>query len=334
MKQISLWIVAIAFLNPQFAISQERKLEPFIAAYASVTANRAPLWIARDTGLFEKYGLDVKLVSIAGGNVILSALLTGGVHLITAAGPQVVASVAQGAPITIVSTNGGSNFQLVARPSIKTLQDLRGKIVGGSRIGAGPDFVLRRILNNAGLVPGKDVYLIATGLSESEKRILIMLQGKLDATLGEPDKVFQLMELKGEKMTVLGDLRDFGIPIPGSEFVTTRDFVRDHRARLKNFLMAYSEAISLGRKNKDLVYQAFKKYMRIEDPKLLDFTYRVQFLQSIPAKPYPREDAIQVAIEDLSPTTPKLKEMKVADFIDVTPMKEIESLGFFERIQR
>jgi hypothetical protein len=121
MKRISLWIVALAFLNPQFAISQERRLEPFIVAYSSITANRAPLWIAKDTGLFEKYGLDVKFVTIAAGNVIMSALLTGGVHLITGAGPQVVAAVAQGVPITIVSTNGGSLFQLVARPSIKIL---------------------------------------------------------------------------------------------------------------------------------------------------------------------------------------------------------------------
>ncbi len=265
MRQISLLIVVMCSLSPQFANGQERKLEPFVVAYSSVTANRAPLWIARDSGLFEKYGLDVKFITIAAGNVVLSALLTGDVHLITAAGPQVVAAVAQGAPITIVSTNGGSLFQLVARPSIKTLQDLRGKVVGSSRIGAGTDFVLRRILDKIGLVPGKDVSLIATGLSESEKRILIMLQGKLDATLGEPDKVFQLMEMRGEKMTVLGDLRDFGIPVPGSEFVATKDFLKDHRGRLKNFLMAYSEAISLGRRNRELVYQAFKKYMRIED---------------------------------------------------------------------
>ena len=169
MKRIFLWIVALVFFNPQLAISQERKLEPFIVAYSSITANRAPLWIAKDTGLFEKYGLDVKLVTIAAGNVIMSALLTGGVHLVTGAGPQVVAAVAQGAPITIVSTNGGSLFQLVARPSIKTVQDLRGKIVGSSRVGAGTDFVLRRIFDKAGLVPGKDVFLIATGLSESEK---------------------------------------------------------------------------------------------------------------------------------------------------------------------
>jgi hypothetical protein len=142
------------------------------------------------------------------------------------------------------------------------------------------------------------------------------------------------MELKGEKMTVLGDLRGFGIPVPGSEFVTTRDFVKDHRGRLKSFLMAYSEAIFLGRRNKELVHQVFRKYLRIEDPKLLDFTYKVQFLQSIPAKPYPREDAVQAAIEDLTPTTPKLKEMKVSHFIDVSPIKEIENAGFFERLER
>ena len=334
MKKIGLLALIVLLLGSRFGNGQEKKLEPFVVAYSSVTANRVPLWIASDTGLFEKYGLDVKLINIAAGNVALSALLTGDVHLITAAGPQVVAAVPRGAPIIIVSTNGGSLYQLVARPSIKTVQELRGKVIGSSRIGAGTDFVLRRILDKLGLVPGKDVSLIPTGLSESEKRMLIMLQGKLDATLAEPDKVFQLVEMRGEKMSVLGNLRDFGIPAPGSELVTTRQFLKDHRGRLKNFLMAYSEAIWLGRRNKELAYQAFKKHLRIDEPKLLDFTYKVQFLESIPAKPYPREDAVQVAMEDLAPTIPKLKEMKVADFIDVGPMKEIENEGFFARLQK
>jgi NitT/TauT family transport system substrate-binding protein len=334
MIKMPLLALLVILTVPGFGNGQERKLEPFVVAYSSVTANRAPLWIAADTGLFEKYGLDVKLINIAAGNVALSALLTGDVDLITAAGPQVVAAVPRGAPITIVSTNGGSLYQLVARPTIKTLQDLRGKVIGSSRIGAGTDFVLRRILDKLGLVPGKDVSLISTGLSESEKRMLIMLQGKLDATLAEPDKVFQLIEMRGEKMSVLGNLRDFGIPAPGSEFATTRQFLKDRRGRLKNFLRAYSEAILLGRKNREIVYQVFKKYLRLDDTKLLDFTYKVQFLESIPAKPYPREDAVQVALEDLAPTIPKLKEMKVSDFVDLGPMKEIENEGFFARMYK
>jgi NitT/TauT family transport system substrate-binding protein len=334
MKKAAILALLAILFDYGFGDAQEKRLEPFVVAYSSVTANRAPLWIASDLGLFEKYGLDVKLINIAAGNVALSALLSGEVHLITAAGPQVVASVPRGAPITIVSTNGGSIYQLVARASIKSIQELRGKVIGSSRIGAGTDFVLRRILDKLGLVPGKDVSLIPTGLSESDKRMLIMQQGKIDATLAEPDKVFYLVEMRGEKMTVLGNLRDFGIPAPGSELATTRQFIKDHRGRLKKFLMAYSEAISLGRKNKELVHQAFKKYARIEEPKLIEFTYKVQFLESIAAKPYPREDAVQVAIEDLSPTIPKLKEMKVSDFIDITLMKEIEHEGFFALIQK
>ena len=61
---------------------------------------------------------------------------------------------------------------------------------------------------------------------------------------------------------------------------------------------------------------------------------KCNFFESIPAKPYPREDAVQIAIEDLVPTIPKLKEMKVSDFIDVGVMKEIENAGFFVRIQK
>ena len=334
MRKKIFWLaLAVLLSTPEFGRGQGKKLEPFVLAYSSVTGNRTPLWIANDYGLFEKYGLEVKLVNIAAGAVALSALLTGDVHMITAAGPQVVAAVPRGVPVVIVSTNGGSIHQLVARPSIKSVQDLRGKIIGSSRIGAGTDFVLRRILDKIGMVPGKDVSLIPTGLSESERRIAIMLQGKIDATLGEPDKVFQFVEMRREKMTVLGDLRDFGIPAPGSELATTRQFLRDHRARLKNLLMAYSEAISMARKNKDLAYHVLKKYMGITEPKLLEFTYKVQFVESIPLKPYPREDAIQAAIEDLYPSIPKLKEMKVSDFIDVAPVKEIESEGFFTRMQ-
>jgi len=54
---------------------------------------------------------------------------------------------------------------------IKSPAELKGKVVGSSRIGAGTDFLLRRILSKLGLVPGKDVSLIPTGVSESEKRI-------------------------------------------------------------------------------------------------------------------------------------------------------------------
>jgi NitT/TauT family transport system substrate-binding protein len=329
-----LWIGCISALLASGAVAQERKLDPLIVSYSSFTGNRAPLWIAKDIGLYEKYGLDVKLVSIAAGSVSLTALLAGNVHLTTDSAFGVVGAVARGAPVVTVSTNGVLPYQLIAVSPIKTPADLKGKTVGSSRIGAGTDFLLRRILAKIGLTPGKDVSLIPTGVSESDKRIQLMFQGKIDATIGEADKIFQFAELGGQKISVLGEPKDFGVPAPGSELNTTRQNLRDLRPRLKAFFMAYSEAIAVGRSNRDLAYQAFRKHMRVDDPKLLEFTYRVQFLDAIPAKPYPREDTIQASIEDLRETTPKLESMKASDFFDASLIRELDKEGFFARLAK
>jgi hypothetical protein len=72
--------------------------------------------------------------------------------------------------------------------------------------------------------------------------------------------------------------------------------------------------------------------MRIDNPQLLEFTYKVQFLEAIPAKPYPREDAIQASIEDLRESTPKLDGMNAAEFFDGSLIRELDNEGFFTRI--
>jgi NitT/TauT family transport system substrate-binding protein len=334
LRRILLIALSLTLLSWNSGNAQEKKLEPLTVSYSSFTGNRAPFWIAKEIGLYEKYGLDVKLVNIAAGSVSLAALLAGDVLLTTDSSAGVVSAGARGAPVVTVSTNGALPYQLVALPTIKSPGELRGKTVGSSRIGAGTDFLLRRILAKLALVPGKDVSLIPTGVSESEKRIQLMFQGKIDATIGESDKVFQFAELGGQKLSVLGEPKDFGVPAPGSEINTTRQILRDLRPRLKAFFMAYSEAIATGRKNRELVYRTFRKYMRIDNSKLLDFTYRVQFVEAIPAKPHPREDAIQASIEDLKDTVPKLEGMKVSDFMDASLIKEIDNEGFFARLEK
>ncbi len=194
----------LALLLTGKASAQEKKLEPLIVSYSSFTGNRAPLWIGKELGLYEKYGLDVKLVSIAAGSVSLTALLAGNVHLTTDSSSGVVGAVARGAPVVTVSTNGILPYQLIALPSIKSPAELKGKIVGSSRIGAGTDFLLRRILTKLGFTLGKDVSLIPTGVSESDKRIQLMFQGKIDATIGESDKSFSICRTGRAKNLRLG----------------------------------------------------------------------------------------------------------------------------------
>ena len=57
-----IFAVFVIFLSVASAQGQERKLVLFVFAYTSVTGNRAPIWVGKDAGIFEKYGLDLKMV--------------------------------------------------------------------------------------------------------------------------------------------------------------------------------------------------------------------------------------------------------------------------------
>ena len=147
-------------------------------------------------------------------------------------------------------------------------------------------------------------------------------------------KSFSLMNWEDKESPCWESPRISAFLLPAARSTVPDKPSRELHPRLKAFFMAYSEAIATGRKNREVTYQVFRKYMRIDNLKLLDFTYRVQFLEAIPAKPYPREDAIQASIEDLKSTIPKLDGMKVSDFMDASLIRDIDNEGFFTRLEK
>ena len=325
-------LVAALSLTSNRALAQEKKLEPFTVSYASISGTRAPLWIAQDFGLFPKYGLDVNLIYIASGVTSVNALLGGSVDIIAASGSSAVGAAARGAPLAIIASLGHIAYKLIALPSITTIEGLKGKTIGSSRIGAGSDFALRRLLPKLGLVPGKDVQLIATGISESDRRLLMMFQGKIDATLGTEDNLLQL-EARGMKFSVLADFYDSGVYTTGSDIATSRRLIKERPRQLKAFLMALTEGAAYGRSHKDQTMAIYRKYMKIEDQRLLESMHKNYLLGTIPVKPFPREEAIQNDIEDLSYTLPHLKGKKAEEFLDLSILKSMEDEGFFKRLQ-
>ena len=311
--------------------AQEKKLEPLVVSYASVSGSRAPLWIAKEMGLFEKYGLDGRPIYVPAGYPSVSALISGDVQFIATGGSVVAAAAARGAQVVMVATLGSIAYKLMAHPSISTIEGLRGKVIGGLRPGTTTDFVLQRILLKVGLTPGKDVTILPTGLSRSDERLLLMFQGKIQATIGTVDNVAQL-ELKGLKVNVIADPLELGVSTPASDISSTRPFLANQRNRAKAFLRAFCEAIWLGRNDKEVAFRVYRKYMRIDEPKLLDSMHRNYLLTSIPVKPYPIEDAIQADLEDLSSSIAELRGKKAADFMDRSLLNELESEGFFARL--
>ncbi len=71
------FVIALLLISTGSASAQEKKPEALNVAYTSATATRAPLWIAKEMGLFEKYGVDIRLIYIRAGSPSISALVSG-----------------------------------------------------------------------------------------------------------------------------------------------------------------------------------------------------------------------------------------------------------------
>ena len=310
------------------ALRAECQLTPIKISYATTSGLRLPLWIAEEARLFEKYGLDAKLVNIPSGNTAISALVSGEVEVVSGSGSASIIAAGRGLPVIIVGSFGSTTYKLVANPGVT---DLRGRIVGTSRQGSSTDFALRRALARIGLAPDKDVKILATGVGEADKRIMMMLQGRMDGTLGSPESILAAETQAKVKLEVLADLDEMKIFNTVGDLSTRVDILKNRRELLRAFFMASSEAIALGKKNKALAQKVIGKYMKVTDGKRLDVVYDAS-LGRMPAKPYAREEAVQLELESVAFTDPSFKNKRASDFMDSSIVAELDRKGFFAQL--
>src|SRR5512138_207596 len=71
--------------------------------YSAISADQSPAWIAKETGVFKKNGLDVQLIYFTGGTTAVQALISGEVPVSQVAGPAVVNSALAGSDIVMVA---------------------------------------------------------------------------------------------------------------------------------------------------------------------------------------------------------------------------------------
>jgi ABC-type nitrate/sulfonate/bicarbonate transport system substrate-binding protein len=152
--KLTAFILLVLLIFASAATAQEKKLEALNIAYTSATPTRSPLWIAKEVGLFEKYGIDAKLIYIRAGSPSISALVSGDMHVSSDPAAAAAIAAARGAPIVVVGTYGLASYRLVAHPAIASIRNLKGRSIGSVRPGSGPDALLHRFLPKLGLVPG------------------------------------------------------------------------------------------------------------------------------------------------------------------------------------
>ena len=315
------------------APAQEKNLPTLQVAYGALSPSRFPYMAAKQAKLYEKYGLAVNLLFISGAPTALNALVGGDVHMVGTSGVAAVSMGSAGGPVVIIANIGTTPYSLVARPEINSIEDLKGKIFGIDRIGGATDFALLDLLPKIGLIPGKDVKFLATGLTNPEQRILLMRQGKIDATLSVPDVTLRMAH-QGYKVNTLADLVERGVYTSGGDLITSRQFLKENRGSALAFLRALCEATWLGKTNKDFALKVYRDYLKVDNAEVLEVLYRTYLQGVIKPKPYPDTQELQRSIDFIANSNPRLRGVHAANFTDDSLVGELDKEGFFARLYR
>src|ERR1700752_1728706 len=101
--------------------------------YPQLNGGQTPLWNIPENKVDQKYGLDIRPVYIPGGVRLTQAALSGSVDMAMTGGAAVNAMLSGAEFIYVGMPVPTYAFSLYARPEIKEVTDLRGKVIG-SRI--------------------------------------------------------------------------------------------------------------------------------------------------------------------------------------------------------
>src|SRR6185295_16473151 len=253
--------------------------------YSAISGDALPAWVAKEAGIFERNGLDARMIFFTGGTTAVMALVSADTPIAQMAGAAVVNSVLAGSDAAIVAGGVTSlNYYLLAGPDIKTPEQLKGGSVAISRFGSSSDFIARYALQKIGLTPGKDVTIVQIGSTTA--RVDAALSGRVQATVVNPPASI-IAQKRG--MNMLADLPKLGLVYQHTAVATTRKYIREHPDIVRRYVKSQVEAVHRIYTDKEASVRALARFIgRAVDREVLEKTWENLLSESVlPKKQYP-----------------------------------------------
>jgi NitT/TauT family transport system substrate-binding protein len=316
-----LLLLALVIVGPVAVHSAD----PMIVGVAGPAINMVYSFVARDSGLLQKHGLDARIVVFDAGSILAQAALSGEVKISVSSGPATIASRSQGADTIIVGACVNTlPYSIVGAKGITKWEQLKGKKIAISRFGSGTDTAVRLVLKKFGLDPLKDVVIVQLGTQPS--RVQALSAGVIDATIISPPLD---ITAKKQGFQILVNIAELGIPYPQQIIETTDRFIREDPRTVKNFVKGFIEGVRYAGTHKEETKKVMTKYLKTTDPEILEATYQ-SFVQVTDESGYPNLEGIRNAIDEVAQRVPAVKNRKPEDFINTRFLRELENEGFFK----
>jgi NitT/TauT family transport system substrate-binding protein len=243
------------------------QLKKIRISITSVAMTDLQFRIAQLKGFYRDEGLEVETILIRGA-VGLQALIGGSVDYTSAAGSVIAAGVRGAAVKLVLVVNAKPQFDLVAQPQIKSIQQLKGKFIGISSRGGAVDLLTQLMLTQSGLTPNKDATLLVIGAPE--ELVLALKTGRIAATLLTLPRPLMLAR---EGFTRLAYSGDYLPHYPSGGIGVTEEKITTQPSEVLAFVRASLRGLLYYTQHRAESIEIISKYLGIKDPSLAAEAY-------------------------------------------------------------
>jgi NitT/TauT family transport system substrate-binding protein len=296
--------------------------------FPSLATGFAPSWVTADRGIWKKHGLDVELIYLRGGSRTVSALIAGSVDFILGSDLGVTTAILQGASLTRVGvTTNTLGYSMVTQPNIKTVRDLKGKIIG---ITPGRDAAYARVvklLRDNGMDASREVTFLSVGDGGPASRVAALSSGVIHATMFTPPSDL-ISEKAGMRILAKIDVANVG-----GGLNTTPGFIQRSRPQALRFLRGYMEGIQYMKAHKEESLKIFSRYVRNPDLGIMAYLYEEISARVEPGL-RPQPEAVRALLDLAALDLPQAKRLAEKDNWDLSLIDEIQKSGFLEQLRK
>ncbi len=215
--------------------------------------------VAKEKGYYREEGLDVDLVQMR-DTLGISALIGGNADFASMSGAGLTA-ILGGMPLRFAySSFNRPMFWLYAKPEFGDVKSLRGKRIGVTGLGSGPDNLLREVLKRNGIEGGRDATILALGLPATLAAAL--RSGTVDAGMISPPFNFLVRDAGFREL--LSFLKEDFVELQGSILAHERLF-QSEPATVEKVVRGTVKGLRYARENKAGTIPVLLRYMKIKE---------------------------------------------------------------------
>jgi NitT/TauT family transport system substrate-binding protein len=317
-------------------VRAQDRLLPITVELGDVSLTKLPFVMAVEAGIYQRNGLAVKqfitpnaaeLIRKSAGLVVPKEFVGTGAGDINIGGgsPTIVRMTSDARAlqrIVLATTDDISRFHIVSRQDIAGPQDLKGKRIGFSGVGALSHYVTILFAQRMGWDYNRDLSLFANGAGAD-----VIKSGRVDAFTADEIATAEALR-QGFKDLV--DTGAYRFPMPGSGVNAEKAWLANNHEAAARFVKSTVEAIALLKNDRSAAFAAMAKWYGITEPAKQAEVY-AQAAQ-LPGKPYPSAEGIKKMMEVYNYREMRLH--RAEDFYDASFVAELDRSGYIEGLYK